>query len=220
MARIRSIHPDALKSEKLAASSAEAERCYWRLSTHCDDAGICEDDPQILAAFLFPRSDKITGKVVDGWLGELHAVGLIVRYKTDSGAFLYITRWADYQRPNRPTPSKYPPPPEPLPEHSLSHPGALPLGVGEGVGEGEGDSNNGAHAPSRPRGTRIPIPFHVSEPMQEWAAREIAGFDWHRETPNFVDYWRAKPGAGGVKLDWDATWRTWMRRSANGGFQR
>jgi hypothetical protein len=28
----------------------------------------------------------------------------------------------------------------------------------------------------------------------------------------FVDYWRGRPGAGGRKLDWIATWRNWMRR--------
>ena len=28
---------------------------------------------------------------------------------------------------------------------------------------------------------------------------------------SFADYWIAVPGAKGVKLDWDATWRTWIR---------
>ena len=39
----------------------------------------------------------------------------------------------------------------------------------------------------------------------------------------FLDYWRAKAGAGAVKRDWPATWRNWIRRSnqfgANGGRQ-
>ena len=37
----------------------------------------------------------------------------------------------------------------------------------------------------------------------------------------FLDYWRAKAGAGAVKRDWPATWRNWIRRSnqfiTNGG---
>jgi hypothetical protein len=37
----------------------------------------------------------------------------------------------------------------------------------------------------------------------------------------FLDYWRAKAGAGAVKRDWPATWRNWIRRSnqygASGG---
>jgi hypothetical protein len=28
---------------------------------------------------------------------------------------------------------------------------------------------------------------------------------------SFADYWISVPGAKGVKLDWDATWRTWIR---------
>jgi hypothetical protein len=28
----------------------------------------------------------------------------------------------------------------------------------------------------------------------------------------FVDYWIAQPGQRGVKVDWEATWRNWMRR--------
>ena len=27
----------------------------------------------------------------------------------------------------------------------------------------------------------------------------------------FKDYWIAQPGQKGVKLDWDATWRNWVR---------
>jgi nicotinamide mononucleotide adenylyltransferase len=28
----------------------------------------------------------------------------------------------------------------------------------------------------------------------------------------FRDYWIAKAGAGATKLDWEATWRNWVRR--------
>lgn len=34
-----------------------------------------------------------------------------------------------------------------------------------------------------------------------------------RERPRFADYWRAQPGAKGRKLDWQATWRNWCRKS-------
>jgi len=33
------------------------------------------------------------------------------------------------------------------------------------------------------------------------------------EAENFADYWRAKP-KDNTKLDWPATWRTWVRRAA------
>ncbi len=34
------------------------------------------------------------------------------------------------------------------------------------------------------------------------------------ELDRFRDYWRAVPGAKGLKLDWPATWRNWVRRAS------
>lgn len=31
----------------------------------------------------------------------------------------------------------------------------------------------------------------------------------------FTDFWKAQPGAKGVKLDWEATWRNWCRNDRN-----
>ncbi len=143
MPRIRSIHPDALKSEKLAYSSPEAERCYWRLQTHCDDEGRAEDDPRLFRSFLFPLHD-ITSENVDAWLAELEASGLVIRYATEDGRFLAVTRWEDYQHPQRKTPSKLPPPPCIVREGSASTPRDVP--PGEGEGEGEGDSSDASVA--------------------------------------------------------------------------
>ena len=37
----------------------------------------------------------------------------------------------------------------------------------------------------------------------------------HREFAAFCDYWRARPGPGATKCDWDSTWRNWCRRRTN-----
>jgi hypothetical protein len=68
-----------------------------------------------------------------------------------------------------------------------------------------------------PRGTRIPEPFIVTDEMVAWARRECPGLNHKRVTEKFVDYWISVPGAKGVKLDWPATWRNWLRREAEGG---
>ena len=36
-----------------------------------------------------------------------------------------------------------------------------------------------------------------------------------REAAKFADYWRGVPGQKGVKRDWDATWRNWVRRAGD-----
>lgn len=59
---------------------------------------------------------------------------------------------------------------------------------------------------------RIPDDFSVTETMREWAAREVPAIDVDVQTANFIDYWQAKSG-NATKLDWVATWRTWMRNA-------
>ena len=72
-----------------------------------------------------------------------------------------------------------------------------------------------ARRPPRQRGTRIPADFAITDSMAAWAAEKIPpGIDVLEETQRFRDYWTAIPGARGVKLDWEATWRNWMRKAA------
>jgi hypothetical protein len=42
---------------------------------------------------------------------------------------------------------------------------------------------------------------------------ECPNVDLKAEHVKFVDYWIAKSGKDAVKLDWDATWRNWIRRA-------
>lgn len=107
--RIRSIHPDALKSKKLRLASPEAERCYWRLQVACDDEGRCEDDPDVLADQLFLGNRSIMPDDLDRWLWELHELGLIVRYCHEDDWLLEVSQWSKYQHPQHAKPSAYGP---------------------------------------------------------------------------------------------------------------
>jgi len=62
------------------------------------------------------------------------------------------------------------------------------------------------------RGTRIPDDWKPDEIMVSWALIENPGIDLKKTIDSFTDYWRAKAGAAAVKLDWDATFRNWVRR--------
>jgi hypothetical protein len=68
----------------------------------------------------------------------------------------------------------------------------------------------------RTRGTRLPEDWLPSQELRSWAATECPGVDARRETAKFRDYWPAQPGQRGVKLDWDRTWRNWIRKAAEG----
>jgi hypothetical protein len=92
-------------------------------------------------------------------------------------------------------------------------------GVGEGVGEVVKSPSVvvsvGAPSPAKPtpdrRGTRIPEDFTVTASMRRWATGNVPSLDVETHTANFIDFWIAKPGKDGRKLDWARTWQRWMR---------
>ena len=65
------------------------------------------------------------------------------------------------------------------------------------------------------RGTRIDPQWSPSSPDRQAASDEgLSAFEIDREALRFRDYWAGRAGAGGVKLDWAATWRNWVRSTA------
>jgi len=65
------------------------------------------------------------------------------------------------------------------------------------------------------RGTRLPKDWILSEEFVEFAKKELnwTDADVAAEANEFRDYWIAQPASKGVKNDWFATWRNWVRRS-------
>jgi uncharacterized protein YdaU (DUF1376 family) len=62
---------------------------------------------------------------------------------------------------------------------------------------------------SKKRGCRLPVSF---EPDLGWAIDAgLSASQAQTEASQFRDYWTAKPGKDGTKLDWPATWRQWVR---------
>jgi hypothetical protein len=63
------------------------------------------------------------------------------------------------------------------------------------------------------RGTRLPDDWNPSENLWSWGKEKLIEADLRFETAAFKDFWAAKPGQAGTKLDWDKTWKTWMREA-------
>lgn len=160
MARIRSIHPKACTSRKLAAVSSDAERLYWRLQTHCDDDGRCEDDPRVVWMHCCTHIRGWSEDLVDGFLSELQTAGLLHRYDAAGTPAIEVCGWSDFQHPRKPTPSSFAqwgatsdPELEPVetPVTHWSRTGYTPVRVGEGVegsGTGEERESEGESSPS------------------------------------------------------------------------
>lgn len=193
MARIRSIYPAACTSEKLAACSAEAERCYWRLQTHCDDEGRCEDHPRLIWAALFPLHADIGPADVDEWLDELRRVGLIVRYEVEGKRCLSVNEWGRFQHPQRPKPSALPAPSGngqgSVRDASATDP--RHVSPGEGEGEGEGARADARSFEAQFEKTWVEYPRKVSKKaaLKAYIARRRAGVsadDLHTATVNYA----------------------------------
>lgn len=65
------------------------------------------------------------------------------------------------------------------------------------------------------KGTRLPADWAPSPDGMNFAVEKLgSGKDGWDELAKFRDYWTGKAGASAVKLDWEATWRNWVRTAA------
>ncbi len=111
MGRIRTIKPETPESESLGRVSREARLCFLLLFTQADDEGRMRGNAQMLAGRLFPYDEDAKG-LMEGWLGALEGEGCIQRYIVDGKAYLQIVEWKKHQKVDKPTPSRFPAPPE------------------------------------------------------------------------------------------------------------
>lgn len=83
------------------------------------------------------------------------------------------------------------------------------------------EKTNEKTAKKRTLGCRLPDDFILTDELQAMALAEgYQNGDAERLFAKFRDYWVAIPGQRGIKLDWTATWRNWVRteKDRNGGF--
>lgn len=70
-------------------------------------------------------------------------------------------------------------------------------------------------SPKKKTGVRLTEDWRLSKALGEWAVSEgMPEGTVRTEADRFRDYWVSKPGKDGVKLDWAATWRNWVRKWA------
>lgn len=80
---------------------------------------------------------------------------------------------------------------------------------------GQGKGTKSISLGAAKRGTRLPGDFEVPADWIEWATMKGGAtvVEANRQAPLFVDHWSAKSGQAGVKTNWLATWRNWIRRA-------
>ncbi|MBO4273113.1 hypothetical protein [Microbispora triticiradicis] len=198
MARIRSIKPEFFTSLTIANLDLPSRLTFIGLWTHCDDEGRCIDDARLIKAAIWPLDDRTAADVEED-LGALSESSLITRYEVAGRRYLAVCGWAEHQRINRATKSKYPspdqaespaaPPPASGNESSqAAHGGLSENSVSTHDRKGTGNREQGkeeppaaAEPPARhdapaeqlsvtQRSKRITDAYAVAEPMCKWPA--------------------------------------------------
>ncbi|MER6913349.1 hypothetical protein ABT354_16910 [Streptomyces sp. NPDC000594] len=120
MPRIRTIKPEAFRSESLAAVSLSAERTFLGLLTEADDHGRFRDQPAVLAGALWSYRPGHGPLGVEDDLTQLAAHNLVCRYTVhedgENRRYAHIVTWRKHQRINRPSGVRTPP----CPHHEAS----------------------------------------------------------------------------------------------------
>ena len=202
------------------------------LADNCNDAGECY--PSILT--LCEKTD-LSDRGVQKSIAELMRLGYVSRLLRNGRSTLYtittepkpakkIIHTPEPHSPRttftpndvHPTPERCSPPP-PNDVHPTPERGS-PITIIEPSIESSSNHQFEADAktapPKKSKGTRISDDWVLSKKLGEWAQSEKPHWSIDKirsEADAFKDYWLSVAGSNGVKNDWDATWRNWVRRA-------
>lgn len=227
--KMRGIRPDFWVDERVVEVEPFARLLFIGLWMLACDNGHIKDRPKKIKLSILPE-DSVR---IDDLLSQLVEADLIER----ADGWIIVPNLAKHQRIDRryfltcdhdgcakPEPetaetdtSTAPATTEPRRGH------ALPRDEGEGEGEvipvvtsvGANSATDVA-PPTRSapkRGTRLPDDFIPSVKSRQAIIAECPELNIVREHSRFVDYWNSQSGQRGVRADWDATWRNWMRKA-------
>jgi hypothetical protein len=228
--RIRSTKPEFWRSERIARISWDARLVLKGLEHYVDDNGVGKDDIALIVGDVFPRdmcrrAPETLARVSEA-ISELASEGFLWRYAVEGTRLLFISWWDQLQRIDKPSKGRFPRPDgttefrqSEIRESVASPPETLAPGTGEQGNRGTGESGvelvgGSGGKGANPRGTRLPDDW---TPLPEVVAQMRADhphIDLQAETAKFLDYWHAKTGRDATKRDWPATWRNWIRRTA------
>jgi len=81
------------------------------------------------------------------------------------------------------------------------------------IPETETETERETETKKNKRGSRLSQDWVLTKSLGEWAQAERPDLDVRLVADQFKDYWIAQAGQKGVKLDWAATWRNWVRNT-------
>lgn len=161
MARIRSLKPEFWDSEDTGTLSPLAALTYAGLWNLADDEGRGRFGAVLIHGRLHAVRPGVTPQKTKAALDELLKRKLLAIYKDADGTpFFYIPTFKRHQKPQKPLPSKLPPPPVELQEKYGNATVAVQESyglVGEEEGRGRVDGGEGESPPPSPAAPYLPL---------------------------------------------------------------
>lgn len=234
MARIRTVKPEFFRHELLQDLEITHPKnrpmlVFAGLWGHCDKVGRFVWKPRQLKLDILPFLDFDMAET----LSLLEKAGLVQKYVVGDSEYGWIPTFKDHQRiggKEATEGERYPPPPDKSRFKSKTRGEATgkqrgsngeektvsqgsngeAVGIAGREGKGREEEGKGVEA-QRSRGSRLPTGWEPSEILKAWAVKERPDLELQVVIPKFRDYWCSVPGSRGVKLDWEATFRNFIR---------
>jgi hypothetical protein len=111
--RIRSTKPEFWRSKTIASVDWETRLVLKGVESYVDDNGVGKDSVILIAADVFPHDlahDPDTLARISRALTNLSEANLLVRYEVHGESLLYVRRWKNVQRVDKPNRGRYPRP--------------------------------------------------------------------------------------------------------------
>lgn len=136
MARKRMISPEIWESQNFSALSDSAKIVFISLFSHADDEGRGRAEPSFVKSSTFPYDENRRVADIKSALSEIARSMSVQFYSVNGIEFYFMTSWKRWQKIDKPSKSKLPPPPsvgeggaihssEKLDEHSTNSRGVL-----------------------------------------------------------------------------------------------
>ena len=111
MARKRMISPEIWESQNFSLLSDTAKIVFISLFSHADDEGRGRADPTYIKSSTFPYDEGRRVADIKSALSEIARSMSVQFYSVNGIEYYFMTSWGKWQKVEKPSPSKLPPPP-------------------------------------------------------------------------------------------------------------
>ena len=236
MPRIRTVKPEFWQDTRMSKLPSLERLVFLCTFSMSDDEGRIEGDAE--AVWTFGRFREPVSEVARA-LRVLAELSRVVLYEVAGNPYIQVCNFLKHQKIDKPTPSKFPAHPNGYDlfaerssnarrglddgSVSVSVSGSV-SGSGSGPGSGSGHRLGKGSRSTRKRrgatkptaGSRLPSDWTPSPELKAFAASKRPDLSFDETVAKFRDYFTAAPGVKGRKLDWNATFRNWVRNEPRG----